>query len=107
MPRFYVPSNRPLSSTVNGRLEAVEALSLATINVASFAMMMIGGAFWATDISTVDELRERMKTKKAIDGTERPNNDADKELEDWLAAALGRKDENGEKKSTEAEEQGE
>ena len=91
VPRFYIPSNRPLPNTVNGHFEALEALSIATINVASFMMMMTGGALWAFDISSMDDMRRRIRRGLEVDGTERPKQQADEELEEWLAWMLSKK----------------
>ncbi|KAG7008837.1 hypothetical protein G7Y79_00004g014210 [Physcia stellaris] len=92
-PRFYAPSNRP-PQAVNGHLEAFEALNIATINVMSFMMMLGGGAFWAFDISGMDELRRRLRRKdKGELGEGRSDEAAEEELEHWLAKTLGGKDE--------------
>ncbi len=92
VPRFYAPSNRPPSNTVNGPFEAVEALSIATISVTSFMMMMAGGALWAFDISTMDDLRRKVRGGLGIDGTGRSERQAEEDFEEWLAETLARKD---------------
>lgn len=93
VPHFYAPSNRP-PQAVNGHLEAFEALNIATINVMSFMMMLGGGTFWAFDISSMDDLRRKLRRKdKGELGVGRSEKGAEEELENWLAKTLGKKDE--------------
>lgn len=92
VPRFYAQSNRPPSNTVNGPFEAVEALGIATVSVTSFMMMMTGGALWAFDISTMDDLRRKIRGGLGIDGTGRSERQAEEDFEEWLAETLARKD---------------
>jgi hypothetical protein len=62
-PKFFHYSHDPPPITFNGPLEALEALSISTINVFSFGMMMVGGTCWAFDIASVQELRERTRKR--------------------------------------------
>ena len=81
--------------TVNGRLDAYEALSIATINVISFAVMMTGGTLWAFDISSMDELRQKVSRKRLeLDetGSTERDNAAEEEWKELLGRALGKKD---------------
>ena len=41
---------------------AVEALQLATLNTASWAMMAVGGLSWALDVSSLDDLKRYART---------------------------------------------
>lgn len=91
IPRFYQQSNRP-NLEVNGALEAVEALTIATVNVFSVGMMFSGGMLWAFDISSVDDLRRKIRGGLGSDGDGRESR-ADEEMEEWLATVLARKDE--------------
>lgn len=104
IPRFYAPSNRPPSETVNGRLEALQALNIATINVASFMMMMVGGTLWAFDISSMDDLRRKVKQGSDVDGSNRTGGDAEEAWEGWLAGTLARKVEKKRREQKEEEE---
>ena len=90
IPAFYQPSNRP-HGQANGAMEGFEALNIATINVTSFAMMATGGLLWAFDISSLADMR--MKVRGAMGVPDRPDQDADEEMEEWLATVLARKDE--------------
>ncbi|MCJ1462087.1 hypothetical protein MMC07_000687 [Pseudocyphellaria aurata] len=96
IPRYFQQSNRP-SREFNGGMEAFEALNIATINVASIAMMLTGGLLWAFDISSIDEARFRIRSRLGIDGSERGVAEAEEEFEEWLATTLARK-ENKQKK---------
>lgn len=49
---------------VNGAGDAFEALSLATLNVCSFAMMATGGVLYALDINSVEDMRRYVKKEK-------------------------------------------
>ncbi|KAI9819283.1 MAG: hypothetical protein M1827_007440 [Pycnora praestabilis] len=91
-PAFYHPSNRP-AGDVNGAMEAFEALNIATINVLSFAMMGVGGALWVFDISTLADLRTRVREGMGFGGDRvGGEKDADEEMEEWLATVLERRD---------------
>lgn len=81
--------------TINGRLDAYEALSIATINVISFAVMMTGGTLWAFDISSMDELRQKVSRRKLeLDGIGRTGKDeaAEEEWKEFLGKALNKKE---------------
>ncbi|KAH8802794.1 hypothetical protein F5884DRAFT_756105 [Xylogone sp. PMI_703] len=92
IPKFYHPSNRPVGN-VNGALEAFEALNIATINVLSISMMVSGGLLWAFDISSLEDMRKKIRGGLGIDGNGVSANDAEEELEEWLATVLARKEE--------------
>ncbi|KAL8821142.1 MAG: hypothetical protein Q9191_007369 [Dirinaria sp. TL-2023a] len=108
VPRFYRPSNKPSPATFNGPLEAFEALSLATLNVTTFMTMLAGGTFWAFDISTLDELKQRIERKRVIDGRGSGNavDEAEEELKNWIAKTLSMKDDTRSKGNAEEQEQG-
>ncbi|KAL6883825.1 hypothetical protein HDV57DRAFT_492905 [Trichoderma longibrachiatum] len=92
-PRFY-SSNSPGPQDGNsseGALLGVHALGLATLNVASFAVLLTGGLSWAFDLSSVQELRERTRAALQRPGGEVSAED-EKEFEqmmDNLMAKLG------------------
>jgi len=91
IPTFYHPSNLPPRTPVNGALEAFEALNIATINVASFMMMMTGGVLWAADISSLEELRRKVRGGLGVDGTGRGESDVEEDWEEWLARVVERR----------------
>ena len=94
VPSFYQPSNRP-SANINGPIEALDALTVATANVFSVAIMSTGGLLWAFDIASIDELRAKIRGGLGVDGEAGRESRAEKEMEEWLAGVLERK-----KKST-------
>ncbi|KAK4239359.1 hypothetical protein C8A03DRAFT_32613 [Achaetomium macrosporum] len=69
-------------------LLAFEALNLATLNTIAFAIMMVGGACWAFDISTIEDLRRRTRAsmEAATGGT--LDEAAEKEVVEWVAKTL-------------------
>ncbi|KAF2839114.1 hypothetical protein M501DRAFT_764051 [Patellaria atrata CBS 101060] len=91
IPPYYHPSNRP-HGDVNGAMEALEALNIATLNVASIAMMATGGVLWAFDISSMEDMRRKIRGGLGIDGSGRSEKDAEEEFEEWLATTLARKE---------------
>ena len=79
----------------SGPLEAVEALSIASINVFSWAIFLVGGGLWAFDISGFEEFRSRMRRGMGI-GTvrkEMSDEEVEEEIEEWIAGVLVRKEE--------------
>lgn len=96
LPKFYVQSNRPVGKIdSDGSLIALEALNLATLNVIGFAVMMTGGISWAFDISSIDDLR-RMARKQIGPSGGRTDEEAEQEIEEWVAKVLLRKDKKAE-----------
>ncbi|KAK2625409.1 hypothetical protein QTJ16_004721 [Diplocarpon rosae] len=90
VPKFYEPSNR-VAPEVNGAVEAAEALAIATINVASVGIMSTGGLLWAFDISSLDDLKRRVRRNMGV-SIERTDQDAEEEIEEWFATVLSRKE---------------
>ncbi|GFF31586.1 hypothetical protein IFM61606_00344 [Aspergillus udagawae] len=74
---------------VNGAGDAFEALSLATLNVCSFAMMATGGVLYALDINSVEDMRRYVK-KEMGTGTVR-DEEVEREVEEWVTKVLGEK----------------
>jgi hypothetical protein len=97
VPKFYQQSNRP-NAQVDGALEAFEALSIATVNVLSVSMMFSGGMLWAFDISSLDDMRRKIRGGLGIDGSEGRESAAEEEMEEWLATVLARKDDKEKRK---------
>lgn len=71
IPPFYLSNRHPASKgdSQDRGLLAARALGLATLNVMSFGIMLVGGISWAFDLSSIDELRERTRKQLA-----RPSN---------------------------------
>ncbi|EPE24276.1 hypothetical protein GLAREA_08127 [Glarea lozoyensis ATCC 20868] len=90
IPRFYQPSNRP-NMEVNGAMEAFEALNIATINVLSAGIMTTGGLIWAFDISSLEDMRSKVRKTMGGNGSAE-DQAAEEELEEWFASVLSRKE---------------
>ena len=72
----------------------MEALSIASINVFSWAIFLVGGGLWAFDILGFEEFRSRMRRGMGI-GTmreEMSDEEVDEEIEEWIAGVLARKE---------------
>ncbi|KIY00025.1 uncharacterized protein Z520_04663 [Fonsecaea multimorphosa CBS 102226] len=97
-PAFY--ANAPAhqaeqAKKVNGAMEAVEALNIATINVLSLSMMATGGALWYLDINSLAEARRKLRGGLGIDGAGKSEKEAEEEFEEWMATVLARKEAKG------------
>ncbi|TVY94461.1 Altered inheritance of mitochondria protein [Lachnellula willkommii] len=90
IPKFYQPNNRP-GFEVNGAMEAFEALNIATINVLSVSMMVSGGFLWALDISSLDDMRRKVRINMGMDAS-REDSEAEEEIEEMIATILARKE---------------
>ncbi|KAF2962718.1 hypothetical protein GQX73_g10857 [Xylaria multiplex] len=92
LPKFYTQSNRPVNKIgSDSSLIALEALNLATLNVVGFAIMMTGGLSWAFDISNIDDLRKKARKHIGPSGG-RTDEEAEREVEEWVAKVLLRKE---------------
>lgn len=69
--------------------------------------MLAGGTLWAFDISTMDELKQRIERKRVNDGrgSGKSVDEAEEELKNWIAKTLSLKDDKRSKGSAEEEEQ--
>ena len=92
-PAFFHPSNMPPVTPINTALEALDALGIATINVFSYGIMFGGGLLWAFNISTLAELRNRVKMPVDLDSGAETGNKLEDGAETWLAAAIVIKEE--------------
>ena len=93
LPKKFTPSNSS-PTNVDGGLEAFEALYLATLNVGSFFMLGIGAAMKYFDIADIEDLRQAVRRGTGND-TNAGESDADREIEEWIAKLLSRKDGKG------------
>ncbi|KAF2453047.1 hypothetical protein BDY21DRAFT_357152 [Lineolata rhizophorae] len=89
-PAYYQQSNRPAGAPVDGGREALEALNIASLNVASIALTLVGGGLWAFDVSSVEELRWRLRRGLGLEA--KGKEEDEDEFEEWLAAVLARKE---------------
>ncbi|KAI8948126.1 hypothetical protein F4801DRAFT_473976 [Xylaria longipes] len=92
VPKFYTQSNRPVNKIgSDSSLIALEALNLATLNVVGFAIMMTGGISWAFDLSNIDDLRRKARKHIGPPGG-KTDEEAEREVEEWVAKVLLRKE---------------
>jgi len=54
--------------------------------------MATGGALWYFDIASMEDLRRSIRGGMGVDGTGRTEEEAEQEMEEWLATVLSRKD---------------
>ncbi|EEH04283.1 conserved hypothetical protein [Histoplasma capsulatum G186AR] len=93
------PFHRP---SANGGLEALEALNIATINVASVAMIGVGAGMYAFDIDTLEDLKRKVRSGMELDGSGESEQQVEEELEKWVANVMSWKA-GKEKKESEVE----
>lgn len=93
----FTPSNA--APKAEGGLDAAEALFLATLNVAAIFMAATGSAMKYFDVADTEDLREAVRKGIGYD-VYSGDSEADKEIEDWFAEVLSRKDGSGDIKST-------
>ncbi|KAL1954890.1 hypothetical protein VTO42DRAFT_479 [Malbranchea cinnamomea] len=86
---------------VSGPMEALEALNIATINVASLAMIGVGAGMYLFDIETLEDLRRKVRGGLGADGTGRSEQEVEEEWEEWIASRLARKEEREERRRRE------
>lgn len=74
---------------MNGAIDAIEALNLATLNTVAFAMLLVGGGMFALDVCSVGELRMKARASGDWSETQRA---AEEEFEEWVVGVLARKE---------------
>ncbi|KAI6247305.1 hypothetical protein HI914_04207 [Erysiphe necator] len=92
IPKFF-NSSYPRNIEINGAMDALEALNLATLNICSVALMTTGGMLWALDISSLDDVKKRryINTTKQTDPTQKDVL-SEQVIEDWLTSLFERKE---------------
>lgn len=90
-PKFYV-SNRHIPKDLGDdkQLLALHAFSLATLNVMSFGVMLVGGISWAFNLSSVEELRQRTKESLQRQSIVPRNPEDEKMLEEMMDDLLSK-----------------
>lgn len=95
IPPYYTSSiyHKP---EINGAIEALDAFSIATINVLSLGMLGTGMVMCALDVNTPGDMRKyvRQNVNAAAAnvtgvGNGTTDNETDKEIEGWLQDTLG------------------
>ncbi|KAK6714154.1 hypothetical protein SNK04_005107 [Fusarium graminearum] len=91
LPKFYSSNQNPIKVDMGERsFLAAQALGLATLNVMSFGVMLVGGISWAFDLASIAELRERTQAAVRRPGSVNPEDEkAMEELMEELMGKLG------------------
>ena len=55
-------------------------------------MMITGGLLWAFDVSSMDDMRRKVRGGLGVDGSGRTEGDVEEEFEEWFASVLQRKE---------------
>lgn len=84
---LFSPSNKV--NDVNGGVEAAEALVLATLNVSAVAMMLTGGTLWALDVSSLDDLRRRLR-RLDIYGDSKSEQKTEEDIEEYMGILMAK-----------------
>jgi len=84
-PTYFRHNNMHPEGRINGSLEAMEALSVATVNVFSWAIVFVGGVMWATDTSSIDEIRARLRVRLGLEEEEQRG--SQEMVGEWIEAA--------------------
>ncbi|KAI0999078.1 hypothetical protein K3495_g9118 [Podosphaera aphanis] len=91
IPRFFHYNNHG-DSEVNGAMEALVALNLATINVCTAGMMTAGGMLWALDVSSLDDMKLKARRNFVDERILKEEEEDGEEIESLIASLLSRKE---------------
>jgi hypothetical protein len=84
-PTYFQQNNMHPEQKIDGGLEALEALSVATVNVFSWSIVFVGGMMWATDTSSIQEIRDRSRVRIGLSEDEQKGSQA--MVGEWIDAA--------------------
>ena len=84
-PTFFRQNNQHPEQKIDGSLEALEALSVATVNVFSWSLLFTGGMLWSFDITNLEELRSRLRVRLGV--TEEEQKGSQSVVGEWIEAA--------------------
>lgn len=105
--KFYQPNQFAWRSKADmpkkDPLVAVEALNLATLNTLTFAVMAVGGASWALDISSREDLTRIARRRIERGGGGAVDENGEREVAEWMVGLFGI-DPNAEEKKEEQPE---
>lgn len=88
-PKFYSSNRAKIKFDSSDRsLLALQAFSLATLNVMSFGIMLVGGVSWGFDLSSLSELRERTRAALRRPGLVNPEDE--EQMEQMMSDILAR-----------------
>ncbi|KAF4998165.1 hypothetical protein FGRMN_3369 [Fusarium graminum] len=88
-PKFYCDNRTPVKFDSEDRsFLAAQALGLATLNVMSFGVLLVGGISWAYDLSSIEELRQRTRAVTRRPGALNP--EEEKAMEEMMEDLMGK-----------------
>ncbi|OAA75452.1 hypothetical protein LEL_07440 [Akanthomyces lecanii RCEF 1005] len=96
IPRFfhasYLPPGHPHVALDGGERStlAAQALGLATLNVAGFAVLLTGGTAWAFDLCSVAELQARTQMRRDAAGGGHMGEDEEREVDNMVMGLMER-----------------
>ncbi|GKU00082.1 hypothetical protein FLAG1_05192 [Fusarium langsethiae] len=106
LPKFYSSNQNPVKVDMGERsFLAAQALGLATLNVMSFGVMLVGGISWAFDLASVAELRERTQAAVRRPGSVDPEDE--KAMEELMEDLMGKLGMDKPQKPSDAQEENE
>ncbi|PHH82649.1 hypothetical protein CDD82_5285 [Ophiocordyceps australis] len=89
MPAFHTSNRHAAAPDSADRFSlAIRALGLATLNVSSFAVLLVGGIAWGFDLCSVAELRARTRAALQRPSTTAQDHQAERELEETIRPFL-------------------
>jgi hypothetical protein len=89
MPKFYSSNRHLVKVGAEGRsFLAAQALGLATLNVMSFGVFLVGGISWAYDLSSIEELQQRTQAITRRPGSMSP--EEEKAMEEMMEDLMGK-----------------
>ena len=84
-PTYFRQNMHHPEQNVSSGLEAIEALSVATVNVFSWGIFLTGGIMWATNTSGLVEVKERLRVRLGLSKEEQQ--DSQDIVGQWIEAA--------------------
>lgn len=84
-PTYFRHNNMHPETPIDGGLEALEAMSVATVNVFSWSILLAGGMMWATDTASVQEVRDRLRVRLGV--SEEEQKGGQEVVGEWIEAA--------------------
>ncbi|KAF2674886.1 hypothetical protein BT63DRAFT_22889 [Microthyrium microscopicum] len=84
-PTYFRQNMHHPEEKFDGGLEAVEAFSVATVNVFSWGIFFTGGWMWATNTSGLEEMRQRLRLKLNL--SEDDQRGSQNVVRSWIEAA--------------------
>jgi hypothetical protein len=84
-PTYFRQNMHHPEQKFDGGLEALEALSVATVNVFSWSIFYAGGMLWALDIASLEEMRSKLRVRLGLSEEEQKGSQS--VVRSWMQAA--------------------